>query len=694
MRTAYFFMVGILCLTACGNRPQQQPVRISNAAANFCSAPQRIQGIYRDFVYDLEGYDGISGNSPFNLFDEASFVDPKSNNEYHPVTSPHPILRNRMYYRKGNRIVIDLRVPYKLTEIYIYDHSREQDSFWIYTGTMQAWKQKAAQVTKGDIAQWGWRRIAVNDSTQFVMIKLNSWEADIREAVFYGCPYGTPPPAPEWTYKGERLPAKTLKEFLGVNSYQTVPREWLAPFYTTRVYTPIDLFDRDTVNEYPNQQYNVQVHGWYNNGVQDYTFFPDSVVRYSNARIWYSLMGVPYYLKKQGKTDRDRPVTQSGMDPESPFSYARHGNLFWNIAALFGSQWNDTNQIQIFNRPRFSARNVLHVYENGNEVDANWEPERYSNPVEYFAMSSADWDGHENRMGPRIGLKNADSTAQMVNAGFVSLDTNRLKILSFLCRNLRHDQQFLWKGGIQYHMYSLNGKGRFQAEDFAHTTRALSPEEDSLRWKLAKVRNTTYRFQPGVECILGEYGYDKFQGSKIAVPVVKGYDAKQSQAIMLLRGINAVAFSGFDRLLLYWIKDDSGEGEPGYDAFFLSSGLVHQKGRDFTPYPSWYFISTLLNRMGDYYPEKIISEKGPVWVYQYRNRFDRSRTAYFIYAPTYNGSVVENYQLGLNSRKITSVRQIQFNPGTAQGNENTLLPNAGKLSVRVTEIPQLILVQE
>lgn len=693
MRAAHFLVLLLIVGTACGNR-LQQPVPVVSTSANFCSSPQRIQGIYRDFVYDLEGYDGIAGNSPFNLFDEAAMVDPKGNGEYHPVTSPHPVFRNRMYYRKGNRIVIDLRVPYKVSEIYVYDHSREQDSFWIYTGTMKAWKQKAAMVTKGDISQWGWRKIPINDSTRFVMIKLNSWEADIREAVFYGCAYQTPPPVPEWTYKGERLPAKTVKEFLGVNSYQTVPRQWLAPFYTTRVYTPVDLFDRDTVHEYPNQQYDVQVHGWYNNGVQDYTFFPDSVVRYSNARIWYSLLGVPYYLKKQGKTDRDRPVTTPGMDTESPYSYARHGNLLWNIAALYGAQVQDTNQIQIFNRPRFTARNVLRYYENGNEVDANWESERYSNPVEYFAMSSADWDGHENTMGPRIGLKHADSNALLVNAGFVSLDTNRLKTLAFLSRNLRNDGQFLWKGGIQYHMYSFNGKGRFQAEDFAHSTRALSPEEDSVRWKLTKVRNTTYRFQPGVECILGEYGYDKYQGSKNAVPMVKGYDARQSQAIMLLRGINAVAFSGFDRLLLYWIKDDSGEGEPGYDGVFLSSGLVHQKGSTFTPYPSWYFISTLVQRLGDYYPEKIISEKGNVWIYRYRHRMDRSRAAYFVYAPTYNGTVVDNYSLDINTRKTSSAMRVQFNAGNAQGNEQPLAVQAGKVSLKVTEVPQLVFVQE
>ena len=65
-----------------------------------------------------------------------------------------------------------------------------------------------------------------------------------------------------------------------------------------------------------------------------------------------------------------------------------------------------------------------------------------------------------------------------------------------------------------------------------------------------------------MECILGEYGYDKNQMSRQATPILPGRSAAESQAILLIRGINAAAFSGFDKMMIYWMKDDADENNP------------------------------------------------------------------------------------------------------------------------------------
>ena len=130
-------------------------------------------------------------------------------------------------------------------------------------------------------------------------------------------------------------------------------------------------------------------------------------------------------------------------------------------------------------------------------------------------------------------------------SGLINLDTNRVKVYRLLSENLREDRRFIWQGGIQYHHYSQkNGKG-------------ISPEEDSLRWKLTKVADCSYRIAPEVKCFLGENGYDKAQTSWQGTPLIPGMSASQSQALMLLRSINATFFSGFDAYILYWLRDGS-----------------------------------------------------------------------------------------------------------------------------------------
>lgn len=698
LRTSGYII--LLAFFSCSNRiNHSNSVVQAKPLVPACSSPQKITAIYKEYVYDLNGYEGVAGGSPFNLFDENSFVDPRGRvqpTDYHPTTNSNPTLAYSYYYPKnrGNRIVVDLQIPYKLSEVYLYDMARQSDSVWIYTGTMQNWKLKATIATKGDITQWGWRKLTIEDSSRYIMFRFNSWEANITEAVVYGCALAKIPSAPAYEYTGPRLAPKTLREFLGINSYQTVPLKWMKPFYSTRLYTQTDYIDRDTINEYPNQQFNLAAQGWWNGGVMDYTFFADSIVHYANARIWYSLKGVPWWMKKKGLDDNDRPVTKIGMNTEDPLSYGRHGSMLWHLAALYGNTKVDTNLLQVYNNPRFSGRGLMNIWENGNEVDANWVGDKYCNPVEYFAISSADYDGHEGRMGKKIGIKNADPGSELMIAGLAGLDTNRVRVLDFLCKNLRTDKQFLWKGGIQYHCYSVDGKGRFPGEAFAYATRGASPEEDSLRSRMAKVRDYSYKIAPGVEVTLGEYGYDKNQQSKVSTPIVKGYTDKQSQGIMLLRGINAMSFSGFDRLTIFWIKDDYGETEQPYSMFFLSCGIIRHKSQDiYEPFPAWYYISTLVNNIGNYIPEKIISEKGNVWIYKYRNKTAPDSAAYFIYCPTYNGTRVDNFNLQVGN-KAMGASEISLLDNSETGIRAEKSINGGAIKVNVTEVPKFILVKE
>jgi hypothetical protein len=161
---------------------------------------------------------------------------------------------------------------------------------------------------------------------------------------------------------------------------------------------------------------------------------------------------------------------------------------------------------------------------------------------------------------------------------------------------------------------------------------------------------------------------------------------------MLVRAINATAFSGFDRIILYWIKDSENEN---HEAYFQTSGiLMEEPDHRWWAYPAWYYISTFVSRLADYAPEKIISEKGNVWIYKYRNKVFPDSAAYFIYCPTHNKTISDNYPLKLGRTASKTVTEILLDDKSATGNLSSGIISNGTVILRVTESPIIILVKE
>jgi hypothetical protein len=115
-----------MLMVSCRNTSSTETV----AAKPVCNTPQQIRAIYKEDVYDLSGYENSGGGGGFYLFDENPYSDPKYNIKDVPTTGPQPIRNADNYFKhgKGNRIVVDLRIPYKLSEIYLYDGSSVPDT--------------------------------------------------------------------------------------------------------------------------------------------------------------------------------------------------------------------------------------------------------------------------------------------------------------------------------------------------------------------------------------------------------------------------------------------------------------------------------------------------------------------------------------------------------------------------------------
>ena len=107
--------------------------------------------------------------------------------------------------------------------------------------------------------------------------------------------------------------------------------------------------------------------------------------------------------------EKDKPVTRPGMDTEDPL-------ILWppckNVLDTRGPVWLQQMRYLangVAGGAPYSGAGLMDRWENGNEEDA-WWTDYYWTPMDYFALSSADYDGHEARLGSGRGLKKADPT--------------------------------------------------------------------------------------------------------------------------------------------------------------------------------------------------------------------------------------------------------------------------------------------
>jgi len=673
----WFFIAGIIFLCpACIHAVQKPKAELDNAIRKIF--------ITRDQVFDLSGYAGGGGGNPFNLFDEDAYVDPrydKSPDAFIPVTICQPTIHPAIYFHgsEGNRIVVDLKIPYSLKEIYLYDRSHQSDSCWLYTGNLKKWNRVASFTTVSEPGERKWKKIILDEETRFVMIRFSSYETSITEMVLYGIPL-QPVPVTENFSESKGLTKTPLNQFLGVNYIMENEPQWLKPFHYSRLYNFALDYDNDSARDENHARFNMLHYGFYNKQKGKYIFNIDTLKEINQGNIWYSIRGVSKWMSDLGFTDKDRPMNRPLLNSEDPSSYSRHAAMMWNMAAFFGNNKVDTDLLSLSHEPRQGGRGSMNMYENGNEEDATWVGNKYCSPYEYFAQSTADWDGDEGRLGTCFGIHTADPAAQLMMSGLTGLDTNRVKVYRFLAENLRNDQKFIWQGGIQYHYYSQrNGRG-------------ISPEADSLRWRLSKVAECSYNIAPGVKCFLGENGYDKSPSSWQSTPLIPGLSVAQSQGIMLLRSINATFFSGFDAYILYWLRDGNPEDDPRP---YLTSGILRRMPDGKTKaYPGWYYISTLINRLGKYIPDKVVSENGDIWIYRYRHSQEPDSVAYFLYKPSVIGTQPSSYSLDIGQAAGNNVHKISFLDNSELGMVENIQISKGKIQFDIEERPILILCKE
>ena len=192
-------------------------------------------------------------------------------------------------------------------------------------------------ITASQPEGWGWKKITLDEQTQFVMIRFSSNETAITEMVLYGIPQDTIPPAhSDARHKG--LTQIPLNRFLGVNYVMEDEARWLKPFYYSRLYNFALDFDDDTNRDESKVRFNMLHYGYYNNEKKKYVFSIDTLQQIQKGEIWFSIRGVSKWMSDLHYSDKDRPVNRPGMNPEDP---AREWLVIYNPdgAAVDMSGW-------------------------------------------------------------------------------------------------------------------------------------------------------------------------------------------------------------------------------------------------------------------------------------------------------------------------------------------------------------------
>jgi hypothetical protein len=568
------------------------------------------------------------------------------------------------------KVAIDLGGTCHVDSIYIYNPGGD-NPLQISTGTPRSWNPTTVKVT----GYKAWNKVPIDTQTRWLRLTLDK-PTSVSELVVYGSRLSPIVSSKATKARSHRsLPA--MDQLIGTNAFVDQPIDKIA--------TPGRF-----VREYHNW-------GWDYEGA-------DHKLRYqpSGAAGGNSWFFDDYYGKLKAAGETVCPVVQgsldwmfgkdrggakpiaSGADPEDPRSYAFHAGHFFQVAARYGSRKVDESLLALApGQPRRSGLGLLKYVENWNEPDNTWAGrDVYFSPYELAAMSSADYDGDQGRLGKAYGVKNADPGMKLSLAGLSGLSIPRLKAIKFWADTFR-------KGDfpadvINLHHYctdSTNGA------DFSDKSVGISPEAGHLKERLTEFADWRDANIPDRELWLTEFGYDTHAGSPIVARPIGTMDSEAVQGAWLVRSFLELAAARVDRASMFMLADVNSDSP----YVFATCGLTSDKKGNWKPKKSYFYVATLSNRLaGMRFGAEIPTGRPDVWEYRF-DSIKGHRKAYVVWCPTSEDKHVSDFQLKIPSGTATL---ISLAPGELEGVSSSLKTVSAGVLLEVSETPSIVLVGE
>lgn len=597
------------------------------------------------------------------LIDEQTTVGDPAAKQGVPPTKPY--FPGWAAWQYPAHVAIDLGATHRITRLFFYNDTGE-NPLTFSTGTPFKWTAQPLKI--GGYKQW--TEVPVNAETRWLRITIDR-PTTIPELIVYGQKTGAAQPVVK--PKPKRRPLPTMDELVGTNAFIDDPIDVIAaPSGVMREYHP---WGWDVENGDRKLRFQPSAAAGGNSW-----FFDDYYAKLKAKGVvvcpvvWQSPEGI---VVPTPKSKEAKPIAPAA-DPEDPASYRNHADHMFQYAARYGSRKVDDKLLTLAEgQPRRSGLGVLGYLENWNEPDKTWEDRagRF-HPYELAALSSADYDGHQGKMGKTVGVKNADPKMKLVMGGLAGLNLDFIKAMKFWADYNR--------GGhfpadvLNLHHYSSTGN----EQGFAPNGTGISPEADGLMEKMRKIADWRDANLPDRELWLTEFGYDTNPASPLDAVALGSLNPEQVQAAWLVRTYLALAAARVDRAPMFMLRDV--ESKSG--GVFATCGLVGEKG-NWKPKPSWFHLSALRTHLkGMRFGAEIATGRKDVRVY----RFDAVRgkgTAYAVWCPTSEDKRVPGFRLPIAAKHAT---QIAFSDSDVKGVTTPLTVSGDAVSLNVSETPIIV----
>ncbi len=259
------------------------------------------------------------------------------------------------------------------------------------------------------------------------------------------------------------------------------------------------------------------------------------------------------------------------------------------LVARYGAQKIDKSKLETADK--VTGLDYIKYYEDDNEPDYWWETPQW--PAEkYTVWCNAVHDGfgvETSTNYPLLGIKSVDSTAVHVLAGLAKNDTTYIqKILAASNGRVPFDV-------INIHTYCTDDKDGYSPEN----------ENYGLEKNLGPFMDWCKKTLPDIPVWLTEFGWDTYMNGNSHSYV---YAPKEQQANYILRSYFVSLKMGFEKAFLFMDRDPNSSNTLQYS----SSGIITDQPSGLTKKPSFYYLATLQNVLGDAFFNRVVSYREPI----------------------------------------------------------------------------------
>ena len=443
----------------------------------------------------------------------------------------------------------------------------------------------------------------------------------------------------------------TIDQKIGMNGHIDVPRDIL---YAGGVVREYHNFGWSIT---PNKQMYFERFSWW-----DFDGYYEDLHKHGITILPCIQMGEQAVFNR----NRNEKPVMKGDSTTDPMSYKIHANYLYNYAARYGHTVVPIEKLNLDPNDSYkSGLGYITYYEDWNEPDKTWQgPDAQFNSTELAAMLSADYDGHEGKLGDVYGVKQADKNAKLVMGGMAGGST----MVNWLTEmqewaNINRTDKKLPLDVINYHQYAG-----------VHSPENSTFVEDAK--KIIDWRNTNASDK---EIWITEFGWDTNLGStKHAAP------SEDAQRDWIIREYLIGDRIGLDRMTVY---DALNDGPSSDTTQYSTSGLATKVSEGTVKKSSWYGVNTLKNTLKGYKLSEVIKEDNEMYIYKYVKGND---ICYVLWSPTESNKVINNYSLNIGNFKNASLTELKNKEDL--GITSNLTINNNAVSVNVSESPIFVKV--